>query len=95
MNIRQNDFHERFTRICMLSIYGSTIVPSCHCVCPAEMDPLMTSRVDNHSDTAGMDGDPITPPPGAPPLLTPAGTLSNWPTGHRFNTGTSKGQKPG
>lgn len=44
---------------------------------PAELDLLMIGRVDNRSDTAGMDADLITPPPPAPPLLLmPAGTLS-------------------
>ncbi|XP_049455182.1 otoconin-90 [Epinephelus fuscoguttatus] len=41
----------------------------------AEMDPLMTSRVDNQSDTAELDSDLTTPPPRPPPLLTPAEEL--------------------
>ncbi|XP_049931069.1 otoconin-90 [Epinephelus moara] len=41
----------------------------------AEMDPLMTSRVDNQSDTTGLDSDLTTPPPRPPPLLTPAEEL--------------------
>lgn len=56
---------------------------------PAELDLLMIGRVDNRSDTAGMDADLITPPPPAPPLLLmPAGTLSNWPAGRRCTTRT-------
>lgn len=62
----------------------------CYCDCSAEMDLLMTGRADNQSDTAGMDIDLTTPPPGPPPLLTPAGRLFNWLRGHRFNTGTSR-----
>ena len=52
----------------------------------------MTGGVDNRSDTAGMDADLITPPPAPPLLLTPSGTLSNWPAGRRCTTRTSRGQ---
>ncbi|XP_071348395.1 otoconin-90 isoform X2 [Trachinotus anak] len=38
----------------------------------AEMEPLMTGRVENQSDTVGMDSDLTTPPPGPPPPPTPA-----------------------
>ncbi|XP_035526204.1 mucin-17-like [Morone saxatilis] len=38
----------------------------------AEIDPLMTGRVDNQSDTTRMDHDLATPPPGPPLLLTTA-----------------------
>lgn len=46
---------------------------------PAELDLLMAGGVDNRSDITGMDADLITPPPGPPLLMTPAGTLSDWP----------------
>uniref|UniRef100_A0A8P4G3C9 Otoconin 90 n=1 Tax=Dicentrarchus labrax TaxID=13489 RepID=A0A8P4G3C9_DICLA len=38
----------------------------------AEIDLLMTGRVDNQSDTTRMDGDLATPPPGPPLLLATA-----------------------
>ncbi|XP_054483557.1 otoconin-90-like [Anoplopoma fimbria] len=38
----------------------------------AEMDQLMTGRVENRSDAVGLDGDLVTPTPGTPPPLTPA-----------------------
>lgn len=53
---------------------------SCCCVSvPAELDLLMAGGVDNRSDITGMDADLITPPPGPPLLMPPAGTLSDWP----------------
>lgn len=76
----------------MISVSWIWLSLSCRRVSPAEVDPLMISRVEHQSDTGGMDADHITSPPA---LLTLAGTLFNWSTGHWVNTGAKQRPESG